>query len=195
MDSHGTHPDIARLLLQYLRGRGRTSCLEYAKDLNLPDIFREYAASQDVIGWDNFIMGMISHKLLDIQSTYFHTAGESYCATRWIAGLITHLLQVTHTQWIYRCVLVHDRNTGVLILAHKEDSLKEIEHQLALGPEGLHEENRFLLECNFNDITSTTGEHQGYWLLGIQAAREAARIPNKNRGEAQCRPQKHQRWA
>jgi hypothetical protein len=68
MDSHGTHPDIARLLLQYLRGHGRTSCLEYANNLNLPDIFREYAASQDVIGWDNFIMGMISHKLLDIQS-------------------------------------------------------------------------------------------------------------------------------
>jgi hypothetical protein len=195
MDSHGTHPDIARLLLQYLRGRGRTSCLEYANDLNLPDIFREYAASQDVIGWDNFIMGMISHKLLDIQSTYFHTAGKSYRATRWIAGLITHLLQVTHTQWIYRCVLVHDRNTGVLILAHKADLLKEIKHQLALGPEGLHEEDRFLLECNFNDITSTTGEHQGYWLLGIQAAREAARIRNENRGEAQCRPRKRQRRA
>jgi hypothetical protein len=128
MDSHGMHPNIARLLLQYLHGRGRTSCLEYANDLNLPDIFREYAASQDMIGWDNFIMGMISHKLLDIQSAYFHTAGESYWATRWIAGLITHLLQVTNTQWIYRCVLVHNRNMGVLIMAHKADLLKEIEH-------------------------------------------------------------------
>jgi hypothetical protein len=77
-------------------------------------------------------------------------------------------------------VLVHDRNTGVLISAHKADLLKEIEHQLALGPEGLHKEDRFLLECNFNDITSTMGKHQGYWLLGIQAAREAARIRNKN---------------
>ncbi len=70
-------------------------------------------------------------------------------ATRWIAGLITHLLQVTHTQWIYRCVLVYDRNTGVLISEHKADLLKEIEHQLMLGSEGLNEEDKFLTECNF----------------------------------------------
>jgi hypothetical protein len=129
-----------------------------------------YAISQDVIGWDNFVMGMISTKLLAIQSTHFHTTGESYHATRWIAGLITQLLQVTHTQWIYRCVLVHDCTTGVLILAHKANLLKEIEHQLALGPEGLEEEDRFLLKCNFDKLSSTMGEHQGYWLLGIQVA-------------------------
>jgi hypothetical protein len=86
-------------------------------------------------------MGMISTKLIAIQSTHFHMTGESYHATRWIAGLITQLLQVTHTQWIYRCVLVHDRTTGVLILAHKANLLKEIEYQLALGPEGLEEED------------------------------------------------------
>jgi hypothetical protein len=180
MDGQNTHPNIARLLLQYLHGRGKTSCRECATDLELPNIFREYAASQDVIGWDGFVMGMISHKLLDIQSAYFHTNGISCRATRWIAGLITHLLQVTHTQWIYRCVLLHDRNMGVLISEHKADLLKEIEHQLTLGPEGLNKEEKFLLECNFDDITSTTGEHQGYWLLGIQAAREAVRLRDIN---------------
>jgi hypothetical protein len=141
------------------------------------------------------MMGMISQKLLNIQSAYFHTAGKSCRATRWIAGLITHLLQVTHTQWIYRCVLVHERNTGVLISAHKANLLKEIEHQLAIGPEGLNEEDKFLLGCNFDDITSTTGEHQGYWLLGIQVAREAVRIRNKTREETGCKPRKHQRRA
>jgi hypothetical protein len=63
MDGENTNPSLARLLLQYLRGRGNTSCLECATDLELPDILREYAASQDVIGWDGFVMGMISHQL------------------------------------------------------------------------------------------------------------------------------------
>jgi hypothetical protein len=135
-------------------------------------------------------MGMISHKLLAIQSAHFHTAGKSYLATRWIAGLITQLLQVTHTQWIYCCMLVHNRTTGTMISEHKANLLKEIKHQLTLGPEGLAEKNRFLLECNFDDITSTTGELQGYWLLGIQAAREASRIRTKARVEAQGRPRK-----
>ncbi len=129
MDGENTNHSLARLLLQYLRGRSNTSCLECANNLELPDILCEYTALQDVIGWDGFVMGMISHKLLEIQSAYYHTNGVSCHATRWIAGLITHLLKVTHTHWIYRCVLVRDRNTGVLISAHKADLLKEIEPQ------------------------------------------------------------------
>ena len=138
-------------------------------------------------------MRMISHRLLPIQSAHFHTIGKSYCTTWWIAGLITQLLQVTHTQWIYRCMLVHDRTTGVLISTHKADLLKEIKHQLSLGPDELAKEDRFLLECNFDDITSTSGEAQGYWLLGIQAAREASRIRRKRQEEAQIRRRKRQR--
>jgi hypothetical protein len=109
-------------------------------------------------------MGMISSKLLPVQSAYNHINRASSHALRWISGLVTQLLQVTHTQWMYRCVLVHDLNTGTLISAHKAKLLKEIKHQLALGTESLDEEDRFLLECNFNDLTNTTGEHQEYWL-------------------------------
>ena len=78
---------------------------------------------------------------------------------------------------------------------HNADLLNEIEHQLSLGPDDLAKEDRFFLECNFDDITSTTGEAQGYWLLGIQAAREASRIHTDARVEAQSRPQKRQRRA
>ena len=92
-------------------------------------------------------------------------------------------------------MLVHDCTTGVLILAHKADLLKEIEHQLSLGPDDLAKEDRFLLECNFDNITSTSGEAQGYWLLGIQAAREASRLRRKRRKATQSRPRKRQRRA
>ncbi len=116
-------------------------------------------------------------------------------ATRWISGLVTQLLQVMHTQWIYRCVLVHDRSTGTLISAHKAKLLKEIEHQLALGSECLDEEDRFMLECNFDDLTNTTNEHQEYWLLAIQVAREAFCIRSKAGAEQQCNIDTEQRQA
>ena len=54
--------------------------------------------------------------------------------------------------------------------------MKEIEHQLTLGGEGLTEEDKFLLECNFDDLISTNGEQQEYWILAIQTAREACRL-------------------
>ncbi len=72
-----------------------------------------------------------------------------------------------------RVVRVLRVDTNTLTLAHKDELLKEIDHQLALGPEGLAEENRFLLQCNFKDMVSTNGEQQEFRLLAIQAAREA----------------------
>ncbi len=81
---------------------------------------------------------------------------------RWILGLITQLLQVVHTQRIYQCILDHNRYTGTLILQHKEELIKEIEHQLTLGKDSLVEEDRFLLECNFDDLATTTGKFQEY---------------------------------
>ncbi len=64
----------------------------------------------------------------------------------------------------------------MLISSHKDELLKEIEHQLLLGPKGLSEEDRFLLECNFDELTSTARKQQEYWLLAIQAAQEASRL-------------------
>jgi hypothetical protein len=91
--------------------------------LNLPNIIQEFAELQDIIGWDNFVMRMVSSKLLPVQSAFLLQCKSFSNASQWILGLITQLLQVTHTQWIYRCVLVHDHTTGMLISAHKEDLL------------------------------------------------------------------------
>ncbi len=175
LEKNNTHPDLQTLLLWYLSGRGSTTCFKCSKELNLPHIIQEFAASQDIIGCDGFIMGMVSSKLLLIQSAYLFQCNSSYQAACWFLGVITQILQVTHSQWIYQCVLVHDRTTGTLILSHKDKLLKEIDHQLLLGPKGLSEEDQFLLECNFDELTSTAGKQQEYWLLAIQAAQEVSR--------------------
>jgi hypothetical protein len=137
MEANHTHPDLLLLSLNYLREQGSITCVECLDNLNLPTIFQDYVASQDIIGWDGFVTGMVSSKLLPIQSAALHSCESSPNTARWITGLITQLLQVTHTQWIYRCILVHNRTMGTLISAHKEDLLKEVENQLAIGPEGL----------------------------------------------------------
>ena len=179
------HPDLRSLLLLYTRGRGTVSCLECAVSLDLPPHLHKLARSQDVIGWDNYMMGMLSMQMAAVQSVYILQHYLALPVSKWLSGLITQLLQVTHCQWIYRCVLVHDQATGTLISAHKEELLKEIEHQLVLGDKGLMEEDRFLLECNFDELTMTNGEQQEYWILAIQAAREACRLRARHgRGSA-----------
>jgi hypothetical protein len=101
LERNKTHPDIQSLLLRHLRGRGAISCHEYAKELDLPHIIQEFAASQDMIGWDRFIMGMVSSNLLPIQSAYLHQCNFSHQTASWISRVTTQLLQVTHSQWIY----------------------------------------------------------------------------------------------
>jgi hypothetical protein len=52
----------------------------------------------------------------------------------------------------------------------------EIECQQELGMEGLLEEDCYLAECNLGDLEETSGISETYWLLSIQAAREAGRL-------------------
>ncbi len=52
----------------------------------------------------------------------------------------------------------------------------EIERQQELGTEGLLEEDCYLAECNLGDLKTTSGIKETYWLLAIQATREARRL-------------------
>ncbi len=72
------------------------------------------------------------------------------------------LLQVTHAQWIYRCLLVHDRTFGTLITLHKTELLKESAIQSSMGAEIIMEDNKYLLKCNLLDLATTNGEQQEY---------------------------------
>jgi hypothetical protein len=49
-----------------------------------------------------------------------------------------------------------------------------IEAQQDMGWEGLLKEDHFLEEVNLEDLEHTLGERQEYWLVVIQAAREAS---------------------
>jgi hypothetical protein len=121
LDNNNTQPDMQHLLLWYLRGGGMISCLDCATALKLPPIMQELAISQNKIGWDHFMMGMASRQFVKNQSAYLLRCNSSRPVSSWIVGLITQLLQVTHSLWIYRCVLVHDQTTGTLISDHKEE--------------------------------------------------------------------------
>ena len=125
--------------------------------------------------------GMISKEMLDIQQHHLELIGSTWTITAWAKGLIVKLLEVTHGQWLYRNVHVHDIVTGSHAVRRKEAIRREIQMQLDLGGEGLDEEDMYLLEINLDDLDNTSGEAQEYWLLAIKAARESVRLRNQNR--------------
>jgi hypothetical protein len=167
----GTDPQLSRLLIAYAKGRGGTSMTELTRNAALR--FRLLAESQDIIGWRRFMEGMISKEWAELQKDHYNLVGGKVTPSRWAQGLVTRLLEVTHGQWLYRNVQVHDTTSGILATQRKEKLQKEIEDQLALGGSGLEEEDKWLLEINLEDLEATSGETQEYWLLAIIAAREA----------------------
>ena len=112
----------------------------------------------------------VSKEMIKIQEDHHAFHRGKYDAFGWTQQLVIRLLEVTHGQWLYINVIVHDRVYGVLATQRKERLQTEIEHQLLLGGEGLEEEDRFLLEINMEDLETTSGETQEYWLLAISAA-------------------------
>ena len=66
--------------------------------------------------------------------------------------------------------------SGIQATHQKEELQMAIEAQQDMGWEDLTEEDQYLAEVNLEDLEHTSGERQEYWLVAIQAAREASRL-------------------
>ena len=78
---------------------------------------------------------------------------ESYLtAEDWTKKFISCLLQITHGQWMYRNAVVHERMSDDLTRIEQEDILTRIEEQFNQGANDLEDEDRYLLEVDFETL-------------------------------------------
>jgi hypothetical protein len=174
----GTEPALRRCLVTYAKGRGSRSLGEITDRWG--GGFEEMAVSQDAIGWRRFMEGMISKEILPLQQDYVELGECSLSLEAWVQGLVVKLLEVTHGQWLYRNLHVHDAVAGAMATARKEEIQGFIEDQLELGEEGLDPQDHYLLEINLDDMETSSGEDQHYWLLQIEAARRDHQLRESN---------------
>jgi hypothetical protein len=136
------------------------------------------AKEQDTIGWRRFMEGMISKRLVCLQADSYALTGEGLHALSWARQLVVRLLEVTHGQWIYRNVLVHDEQQGTLRTQEKEELQRQIELELELGFEGFLPIDRCLANMTLEDLELSDGMRQEYWLIAVKTARAALLIRN-----------------
>ena len=86
------------------------------------------AHSQDLIGWRRFMEGVISKEITCIKKSYVALSIYHLGIKRWMTCLITKLLEVTHGQWFYKNVHVHDSISGTPETFCKEHIHTEIEN-------------------------------------------------------------------
>ena len=73
-------------------------------------------------------------------------------------GLIGKLLNLTHSQWIFRNITKHHHTNGTFKLDAKSDIMEEIEFQLDMGLYNLPPESKCLLEIDTPELLSSTIE-------------------------------------
>jgi hypothetical protein len=167
MRENGTNPVLLKFLVEYAHGRGGKTMQEI---IGFRREFRRLAVSVDCIGWRRLMEGMISKELVELQKYALVETPSKLTVDSWSKELVIRLLEITHGQWLYRNVMVHDKTAGDLVTRRKEEIRREMEEQLVLGEEGLDEEDAFLLEINLDELDSSTREDQEYWLLALRAA-------------------------
>ena len=185
LEEADTNPDLADSIVEYVQRRGTVTMDEAISES--PPRFRLMRLSQDKIGWRWFLEGMISKKITNIQQQSCALNGSHMSLEKWCSGLITWLLEITHGQWLYRNYVVHDPVSGTIATTKKEELLLEIECQRKLGDTGLLEEDKYLAEVNLEEMASSLGERQHYWLLVIQTAWNAEILQEQQESQPMLR--------
>ena len=166
-----TDPRLTSAIITYLQHKGNKSFTASCH----PSL--QITNHQDMIGWNNFVEGKLSTEIRTIQANYLKSTDTTTNIQQWIITVITQLLQMVHSQWIYRNEVVHSRSKDGLTKIEGAEIRLLIRAQLKLGIEGLDEDDHFLLSHTFNQINSWSGEEKRLWITAIQAARQSASLP------------------
>jgi hypothetical protein len=93
----------------------------------------------------------------------------------WIKTFISHLLHITHSQWIYRNISLHHHRFGAIEHKERHELLREIDILLETDPDEVAEESKFLLEIDFQQLQDSPTTEQSYWVHAMKAAVRAGR--------------------
>jgi hypothetical protein len=172
-----TDPELAYWIEKYLLFRGTRSFTSLvAKDTFASTNVRVAAVGQDLIGWTEFLHGKVSVEIVSIQN--LHCMSSPSCqltGADWMKAFISHLLQISHSQWIFRNYTLHDKQRGYLCLRLRLKVLREIHKLLETPPSEVPPESQYLLELDHSTMYKASYEEQAYWVLALKATRRAGR--------------------
>lgn len=137
MDGFHSPVDLAlvHLIRDYLLGHDNKSWIECVRGRASP--FVTLAETQDRLGWDNFVEGRISKVLLQAVTNSLTASGSRSSPEAWCRKLIRHLLQLTHSQWIFRNSHTHLKKLDGLTIAQHEQLFDKVKSLMDIDPSDL----------------------------------------------------------
>ena len=169
--NHG-HPELVYWIPRYIKLRGTRRLEEMPR---LTPAFQHVARSQDLIPWRSFMEGKVATALFRLQERHLTVSTSRLTIASWARQFLSRLLQITHAQWVFRNVTLHDAATGYLVERKREEILGEIDELAHMDPADIPESRRYLLEMDFTALQRAPIDTQSYWLLSMKSAIRAGR--------------------
>ena len=119
--------------------------------------------------------GRISVKFVMIQQRHLEDSESYMNGSDWVKQFITKILQITHSQWIFRNFTLHDKKGGELQMQEIKQMREEAVRFSRINPTELRPESRFLLEFDLGALGRADLDTQLYWVAAVRAARCAGR--------------------
>jgi hypothetical protein len=143
--------------------------------MQLSGQMQRLAEEQDSIGWTHFLEGKISKQFYHIQQAYLAGSPSPLNGRNWVKSFtfISELLTISHTQWLFRNITLHDKRQGFLAVTRKKELISEIEKLHNTPINDIPSESKFLLDCTLDELKAADNDYQEHWIKAILAARQA----------------------
>ena len=93
----------------------------------------------------------------------------------WIKQFTRKILDITHGQWIYRNLSLHNKTSGRLLEQKHGEITMAVANRAESDPADGPEESKFLLEIDPLSLSHSTPEKKQYWVAAMEAALIAGR--------------------
>ena len=165
--NNNTHHELCYWIPHYILCRGQVNFCNLGP--MSPEMYN-IAQSQDCIGRRNFMEGRISNKITSFQRSHLTLSGSKLSVKRWMSQFISKILHITHSQWIFRNFMLHDKALGFLRLKECTEAAIQIDSLMQSRPSSLPAESQFLLEFDTEKLLAADSDTQQYWIAAMDAA-------------------------
>lgn len=169
LSSNHTPPHLTFLLCSYLYNRG-----EATMESLLPTFspYLTLAQAQDLIGFDNILVGRLPTQLITIMTPILASLNHrSFTCNKWAKELSRQLLLFTHRQWTYRNCTVHYKPSEGKTVAEHTLVDEQVRSLRQLPPSSLLPHHRHLLTLeNFTLLLQGSTTAKQFWIAEVQAS-------------------------
>ena len=171
---NNTDPNLAQVIIYTLINGPNTSFSSMVPSTASP-LIKQTAIEQDILGWDNFLLGRMTSTWAQAQQQYFDCVSSNTNAHHglgWMKRLIARVYDMTHAVWLYRNSVVHAEVEANMNQKTIDKLNNEIDRLYALGKYHVCHSHRYLFDEGVSITKERSAKQKKYWVRTVQVSSE-----------------------